>query len=584
MSEKKNLSKPEKIALGAIALNFFLTVIKFILAGISGSLALLAEAFHSFADIGSSGAVFLAIRLEKTPPSPELKGWKKFFYTYPQLKVAFAIGIFLLLVSVAVFRRVFRPEPIVVRYPLFTALVMLGLALASYLLSRFERVVGERESSLALIADGHHALVDMFGSLLVASGLFGEALNLRLDRPVAFIISLFIALQALNVFVVAIRDWRKKEESASYRYPQYLIDFFQKQLPEKRNQFMLSLAKKLKFSGSESEQIKRAENLSVLVVLLLIILLWFLSGIYFVAPYQKAVVERLGSPLKVQPPIGAGIHYALPFPIDRVRKIDALRVRRTVIGTEVSPESRMLLWTNIHYLREHNVLTGDRIFVDCGLVVHWRISDPYQYLYGNANPERLLESVAYQALLKEFAQKDFFQILIYQRRELEEKLFEEIRKAMKQGKSGIEVLAVDLRDIHPPTTVAPDFEEVVSAMVDYQTFINQAIGYENGLIPRTRGEAIGMLNQAKANRALRVLQMKGEKERLRLNHRSYKFSPFIYKPVVWLEAVEQVLAGKEKYLVPPEAAEGALELYLMMEPGRIKVLSSPGASSPGGRK
>ena len=579
MAEEQKLSKPEKVALGAVALNFFLTVVKFILAGISGSLALLAEAFHSFADIGSSGAVFLAIRLEKTPPSSELKGWKKFFYTYPQLKVAFAIGIFLLIVSVMVFRRVFRPEPIVVKYPLFTALVMLGLALASYLLSRFERVVGERESSLALTADGHHALVDMFGSLLVASGLFGEALNLRLDRPVAFIISLFIALQAVNVFVVAIRDWRKKEESASYRYPQYLIDLFQKQLPEKRNRFMLFLAKKLRFSGTEPEQIKKAENLSVLAVLILIILLWFLNGIYLLAPYQKAVVERLGRPLKIQPPIGAGIHYALPFPIDRVRKIDALRVRRTVIGTEVSPESRMLLWTNIHYLREHNVLTGDRIFVDCGLVVHWRISDPYQYLYGNADPERLLETSSYQALLKEFAQKDFFEILIFQRKELEEKLFQEIKKALEQGKTGIEVLAVDLRDIHPPTTVAPDFEEVVSAMVDYQTFINQAIGYENGLIPRTRGEAVGMLSQAKAGRTLRVLKMKGEKERLRLNHRAYRFSPFVYRLVVWLETLEQVLAGREKYLVPAEAGEGALELYLMMEPSKTK----SGFSSGGGK-
>ncbi len=566
-NEKKHskLSKPEKVALGAIFLNFLLSAIKFVLAVFSGSLALLAEAFHSLADIGSSGAVFIALRMEKKTPSSQDSSIKKFFKTNPQLKVAFAIGVFLLVVAVMVFRRVFKPEPISVKYPVPTALVMLILALGSYLLSRFERLVGEKEGATALVADGHHALVDMLGSLLVAIGLFGESLNLRLDRPVAFIISLFIALQAINVFIAVARDWLRKEESASYRYPQHLIDIFQNRLPRLRKNFMLRFASWLRISGDERKRIERAELISGILLLLIVILLWLLSGFYLVAPSELAVVERLGKPIKVNPPIGAGLHYAFPRPIDRVRKIDALRVKRIVIGTEVSPESRMLLWTNIHYLKEHNVLTGSKIFVDCGMVLHWRVFDPYQYFYSGANPEAFLEAIGYQALLEEFAQRDFFQIMLTDRRELEARLEDRIRKELKQAKTGIELLAVDLRDIHPPTTVAPDFEEVVSAMVDYNTYINQARGYGNSLIPRARGEAISTIYQAQADKSLRVMKMRGERKRLVHNHQAYLQFPVIYRLELWLESIEEALSGKVKYILPPEATEGAVELYLMLE-------------------
>jgi len=58
-------TKAEKAALVAIATNILLTAVKFVLAAFTASLALLAEAFHSFADIGSSLAVFLALRAEK---------------------------------------------------------------------------------------------------------------------------------------------------------------------------------------------------------------------------------------------------------------------------------------------------------------------------------------------------------------------------------------------------------------------------------------------------------------------------------------------------------------------------------------
>jgi hypothetical protein len=57
--------QPEHAALVAIGTNLILTIFKFLLASLTRSLALLAEAFHSFSDIGSSFMVFLVLRAER---------------------------------------------------------------------------------------------------------------------------------------------------------------------------------------------------------------------------------------------------------------------------------------------------------------------------------------------------------------------------------------------------------------------------------------------------------------------------------------------------------------------------------------
>ena len=48
-------------------------------------------------------------------------------------------------------------------------------------------------------------------------------------------------------------------------------------------------------------------------------LAWLLSGVFFVPTDQQAVVTRMGA--LVEPRVMPGVHYALPWPVDRVRKL-----------------------------------------------------------------------------------------------------------------------------------------------------------------------------------------------------------------------------------------------------------------------
>jgi membrane protease subunit HflK len=577
-------TKPEKAALVAVATNVLLTAAKFVLAALTASLALLAEALHSFADIGSSLAVLLALRTERLNFENRRARLSSLLGRNPQRVVAILIGVFLLGVAVSMFRKVFEPQEISIAFAVPAAIIMLALALFSFLLSRFERAVGERTGSTALLADGIHARVDTCGSLLVAIALLGESLSLRVDQPAAGVISFLILVQAVNVFVTVARDSVREEKGASYFYPDWLVRWLQPAGRRLRSAAYDRLAGWLGFRQEDPNLDGKVGRAVSAAIFFIVCLGYLATGLFTVDAHETVIIERFGRPLQDEHPLGPGLHYRLPWPADRMRKVNAHRVQRMVVGSEISPESAVLLWTNIHYIRDFNVLSGENIFIDVGMVLEYRVRDPYAYLYSVVNPEGILREVAYGVLLRTVAQRTFFELVTTDRDRLEKVIGEEITRGLEPYSTGVELVSANLRDLHPPTSVAADFEEVVIATVDYETYINEAHGYANDLLPRARGQVEVMRSEATATKNKKVLIGKGERERFFETWKEYQRAPELTRRRLLLERVEVILPGREKYIVPPEAAEGAVDLLLILNPADMKrPTQTSGARAPVGR-
>ena len=582
-------TKPEKAALIAIATNLLLTLAKFVLATFTGSLALLAEAFHSLADIGSSLAVFLALRAEKVNSGSRGVRLGRLLGRNPQRVVAILIGVFLLCVAVSMFRKVLEPKELAIAYPVPAAIIMLVLALFSFLLSRFERAVGERTESTALLADGIHSQVDMFGSLLVAIALLGESISLRVDQLAAGVISFFILLQAVNVFVIVVRSAIREEKGADYFYPEWLVRSLQHTFRRVRSALYTSLAGLLRIRQEDENRDGKVGSFISAAVMLVVSLGYLATGFFTVDAHETAIVERFGRPLQVESSLEPGLHYRWPWPVEMVRTVNSQRVQRMVVGSEISPESSVLLWTNIHYIRDFNVLSGENIFIDVGMVLEYRVGDPHAYLYSTKSPEGILREVAYGVLLRTVAHRTFFQLVTTERDRLEKAIVGEIARELESYSTGVELVSANLRDLHPPTSVAADFEEVVIATIDYETYINEAHGYANDLLPRARGQAEVMRNDAAAKKKKKVLIGKGERERFVRTWKEYRRAPELTKRRLLLERLETILPGAEKYIVPPEAADGAVDLLLILNQSDMKKTGqrSGGAASgdqQGGRR
>jgi hypothetical protein len=64
---------------------------------------------------------------------------------------------------------------------------------------------------------------------------------------------------------------------------------------------------------------------------------YLLSGVYFVAPDQQAVVVRFGQ--VVAKSLAPGVHYSLPWPIESVYKLKVLETKRLTIGIEMPDQA-----------------------------------------------------------------------------------------------------------------------------------------------------------------------------------------------------------------------------------------------------
>jgi membrane protease subunit HflK len=128
---------------------------------------------------------------------------------------------------------------------------------------------------------------------------------------------------------------------------------------------------------------------------------------------------------------------------------------------------------------------------------------------------------------------------------------------------------LEVLEAHPPLEVADDYEAVVTASIQYETLINQARAYSKAQLPATRGKAAKNVMEAEAARITKRNYARGEASRFSLIKSSYDENPEITMVRMWLETVEQALAGREKIIVPPEAATGEIDLYMTADPGVV---------------
>ncbi|HID07362.1 MAG TPA: FtsH protease activity modulator HflK [Armatimonadetes bacterium] len=291
---------------------------------------------------------------------------------------------------------------------------------------------------------------------------------------------------------------------------------------------------------------------------------YILSGIYIVRPYERAVVLRFG---KLKRHVGPGLHYRLPYPMERVAKVDALRIRRMEVGFRTRPRQMGITgaltpvvyeWAFKHraagYERrpeEGLVITGDENLIEVNAVVHYSIADPAIYALRIMSPEQLLRDAIEATLRLVIGQYDMYAVLNQHRQHIEARLEDELKRLLARYDAGIRIHQVELQDVHPPleADVVDAFHEVARAVEDKERFVNEAEAYRCEKLPLTRGEAIKRIRDADAFHIERVERAVGEAQRFEMVAREYAKARDIHKFRLYMEALEAVMPNLKKYVM-----------------------------------
>src|SRR5690606_37505081 len=145
----------------------------------------------------------------------------------------------------------------------------------------------------------------------------------------------------------------------------------------------------------------------------------------------------------------------------------------------------------------------------------------------------------------------------------------------------IQILDIKFQDIEPPGgQVEEAFREVTNAREEKNTKINNAAKYENERIPKARGEAQALLEQAEAQKKSRILNAQGDVAKFNAIYNEYKLNPDVTTSRLILETMEKILPNA-RIIISDNSGDTVkyLPLNELLQRGRNGVGASQGGAA-----
>ncbi len=291
------------------------------------------------------------------------------------------------------------------------------------------------------------------------------------------------------------------------------------------------------------------------IAILVLIVIWLLSGFYRVLTDEQGVVTRFGKFTGLTQP---GLNYHLPYPIESVQTPKVTRVNRVDIGMRTSGDDTRLRRPTVarDVPEESLMLTGDENIVDVDFSVFWVIKNAGEFLFNIQNPEGTVKAVAESAMREVVGESDIQPILTGARQKTETAVQELMQQALDQYKSGIQITQVQLQKVDPPAQVIDSFRDVQAAKADQERLRNEAEAYSNKVIPEARGDAARIIQAAEAYKQQTIAEAQGQAARFLSIYEQYAKAPDVTRERMFLETMERVFDGKNKVIIDNKAEGG----------------------------
>jgi len=290
------------------------------------------------------------------------------------------------------------------------------------------------------------------------------------------------------------------------------------------------------------------------LAIVVIIVIYLLTGIYTVGPSQVGLVKEFGRYVSTVSP---GMHYHLPSPIQSVVIVNVLGVRKEEIGFRtISPAPNPRYQT---VGLEALMLTGDGNIAHVEVVVQYRVKDAQQFAFNLIDSRAIVKQSAEAVLREQVATKTLDETLTEQRDVIATNTMTSLQALLNTYGTGIFIDNVQLQDVKPPAEVVSAFDDVNSARQDKDKLINEADKYSLDILPRARGQAQEIGNQAEAYKQERIKRAEGDTSRFLQVLKKYELGPDVTRTRMYIETMEAILPGMNKIILP-EGENGVLKL------------------------
>jgi membrane protease subunit HflK len=274
------------------------------------------------------------------------------------------------------------------------------------------------------------------------------------------------------------------------------------------------------------------------------------TGFYAVNADEHAVVRRFGA---IAARVGPGIHYRLPWPVDRIDVLKTTSVLKIGVGFTLSQQGNGEL-TGVE------LLTGDTNILNVAMVVQYVIRNPSDYLFEIDRPQVLVGTLAESVLTETVVGMPIDDVLTTGRLAIQSRVKLKTQEALDRYKSGVQVASVNIMSITLDRSVAQAFQDVADALADREKAQNEARAYANDQIPKARGEAHTKVSDAQSYKQQRIAEAVGNADRFNALLKEYEKAPEITRARLYLDAMERIMPKVKTYVIDSQGGRMPVNL------------------------
>jgi membrane protease subunit HflK len=500
------MGRKEKTILIAIVANLVLIVLRFFLANISGSLGLKANAWHSFADVFVSSVVFLGLVFSRLSANKLKTSMEKAEHI-----LAIIVSLFIFYMGVEILSDALSNETTELRsVPFVAAGAFIGI-LINYFMARYKIFVGEQTNSQSLIADGYHSKMDMYCSIAVLIGLLGSLFGMpSLDKISAVIAMVLLVSAGYEILISNFRSLRIPHSKCT--------------------------------AEGHVHQHAFKSNLKMYVGIGSVVLVsYILSGIYIVNWDEVGIVRRFGT--VVQENVTPGLHYRFPAPVDQITLIKKDKIQNIETG-------------------QQELLTGDTNLLNVNMSVHYKVRNVAEYVLNINDLETLISSSATTSIRELVGENNTDYLLTEGKSEIEQQAKVLLQDAMDRNLSGVQIIGVQLLDVSPPENVLASFQDLASARQDKVIYVNEAMQYNNAIIPQANADAYRLISEAEAYKNQKVKTAEGDATLFEEKWKAYSSYAAVTRFRFYMETMDQILPNVKKIMLGANVKIDNAELWI----------------------
>ena len=291
----------------------------------------------------------------------------------------------------------------------------------------------------------------------------------------------------------------------------------------------------------EEQDLKKAGKKLLVAAVVLVLLIGIFTCFYTVDDKQKAVVTTFG---KVTDVTDAGLHFKLPFGIQKAQKVDVNVYQKIELGYVTDANGNT---TTVE--SESAMITGDYNIVHVDFFVEYRISDPVKYLYSSNNAPMILKNLIQSQVRNVVGSTSVDAVLTDGKADIQQQVKNLVVEVLADYDIGLTLVDVRIQDADPPTEqVREAFKNVETAKQNAEAVVNEAMAYQNAQLPAAEAEAIQLLKNAEFLKKSRINEAVEQVAMFEAMYEEYAQNPDITKSRMYYEVLAQVLPGVKVYI------------------------------------